>query len=452
MIKSKYFIDLYSTIKPKMQSFLEESAESALVIMEWLQKASEVLKKGDDISLGDLLNKTFAELIFVKRDEEKFRAFWSDMKSSKYSTSLATYMLSPNTFIEYGECARAFTPSEGIAFALIILECSTVLEDLDPEDLTAIADYGLKSSIKESMDFPRKIYNAMEKAFNKDKEKMQLALMSILLDNSSNKDYCEYIINLRVKMDDDLLISSIKMESFFDELKNGPLEGYYGAALRSVANNINFGYISQLINVMKKYSPNTFGETERAALESLDKKLSSLDRTYCNTAKVIYTQRPDLAKCPNSAHLYALHIFDNEGQVSEKFQIDKEDFPRIDDNPEFIQDFILRFIKKNLDSDTARDVIDRLMGNKAYFKALVTELAGDAIYHDGAKFRSMICLVSQRAGTDTEAVLVEELSKFKDKDIKDLAGKLEKREKEYFKELKKRSKKQDFFSRIRLPK
>ncbi|MDR1641360.1 MAG: hypothetical protein LBT59_16845, partial [Clostridiales bacterium] len=442
MIKSKYFIDLYSTIKPKMQSFLEESAESALVIMDWLQKASEVLKKGDDISFGDLLNKTFADLIFVKRDEEKFRAFWNDVKASKYAIALAAYMLSPNTFIEYGEYARAFTPSEGIAFALIILECSAVLENLDPEDLTAIADYGLKSSIKDSNEFPRKIYNALEKAFNKDKGKMQNALMSILLDNSSNKDYCEYIINMRVKMDGDLLSSPQIMESFFDELTQGPLQGYYGAALRSVANHIGFNYISKLINLMKKYSQKTFGETERAAFESLDKKLSSLDSAYCNIARVIYTQRPDLAKCPNSAHLYALHIIDYADLVSEEFKrIDRRDFPLIEDNQGFIQDFISSFINRNMDPDTARDVISRLMENKTYFKVLVPSIVKEAISIDGVKFRSLIGLVSQRTGTYVETVLQEELSKFKDKDIKELTGILEKREKEYFKDLMKQSRK-----------
>ncbi|MDR0663143.1 MAG: hypothetical protein LBF80_03570, partial [Spirochaetaceae bacterium] len=122
VFKSPELLNLYNRIKAELARFLRDDLNSALHIIEWLQKVSKVVGDNDaPRQFTGIVCKEFAEQVFNKPDARRIAGLWESIRNTEFASGVAEYLVALSTLQTYKEHTRRFSTTDRITFVLVYL-------------------------------------------------------------------------------------------------------------------------------------------------------------------------------------------------------------------------------------------------------------------------------------------------------------------------------------------
>jgi hypothetical protein len=399
--------ELYNRIKTELKRFLFDNLNSALQILQWLQKISKVL--GDNnasLQLTGIVCEDFTERVFNKPDAGRIFDFWENIRNTEFASTAAGYFVNPSTLQNYNTHLRRFTASEGITFVLIYLECAAFLGSVSAQALKKIVNYGLKFCLRgNDTDSARKILKTLS-------QNSRISAQDILLSitKEAEKDYTEFIVKLLVEADESITASDTSILAFLKKLKQEGLENLFVSVLKYRIRALSGpADIEQFINLVIKYQPLSSRDLAEV-FESLDGRLVITEKGSASAAYTLQKAKPKEAVCPNSAHLYALEIL-NDGFIRPRFlsiydELIPQHFPSVD-NPDYIHALTKRLFKVQMNQKELEYIIRLFACVPSYMAELVGAILGMTKPKRNEEWRILITVAAKTGAQAIDDAIID---------------------------------------------
>jgi len=359
----------------ELRRFLKEDPQSALQIIKWLQSVSKLI--GDNSAskqLTDLVCKEFADQIIKEKDVDRCFKFWENIKSSEFASVVAKYIVSPQIFKQFTDSGRVTN-----TFVIIYLECAASLGNVGEQDIKKITSAGMKLCFdKNNSKSAGKVINALSQNKNISYKEILLSIAK-----EAEAEFAIFIINCLIESDESLAASHSDLVEFFKlsvKKEVGHLFiyvlNYLLPTLKSPA-DIE-GFIKLLKEIRSIGNCDLPGNDDLVTLfEVLDAKLNISEKGCGSAARILQQEKPQAAKCPNSAHIYALELVGDKGtgprstSISGEFRkLSGQGFPS-EKNPDYVQNLTKKLLKAGMNPKELDNVIRLFAPVHLYFVELV---------------------------------------------------------------------------------
>ncbi|NLK00716.1 MAG: hypothetical protein GX318_05700 [Clostridia bacterium] len=409
-----------NTIVDGLPSFLRQDFSSALGIVKWLKKAVQLL---EDPAVSEKLSKTlrnvFVDLIFRRRDAGETLEFWENVKNSEFVSLMASFIRNPETLEEYSMYMERLEGPEAAAFVQVYIDSAVYEGDYSRQDLKMIVDYGLSRCHNgKDLASARKIINATARI-----KGVQVGEMLFSIAKDAKKEYGKFIIELIIDVDETIVAEEESMRAFLEKLREEKMEFLFVSVLKC-----RIGYmtktreIESFIDQLKKIRPlNT--QDLREIFEAVDKNLVMEERSSRDIAWIIQEQKPESARCPISAHLYALEVLkDREGRKKEFVNIYNtlilQGFPSIIKG-DYIQNLTQMLLELRLEHKELEYIIQLFSHIPEYTTELVRGILSRTSPEHNDEWNILIAFAAKRQSRDVDKAIIQECANLK-KGKKDL--------------------------------
>jgi len=292
------FKDIYNRVNTDISRFLREDFLFALSIINWLLTASGIV---GDISakqhLTDTVCNAFKDIVFSKADNKVKISYWEKIQNTGFKTDVARV----------------------ISDMKIIKDNLSNLSAFSPEDIATFID----------------IYYRINNT-----QKLLFALIK-----GNDKKLGEFVIKYIIDHDNTILASDNSMWAFCEKLKSEGLEYLAGSVLIKRIDKMNKP--SEMEVFIKAVHDKKINNEEvlKKVFESIDAKNETPNNKLVD---LLQTQKPQGAKCKNSAHFMALNVISNnrrkQSLKEELKDLINQDFPSII-NEDYIEKLVECLIK-----------------------------------------------------------------------------------------------------------
>jgi hypothetical protein len=368
--------ETYKRVNTEVSRFMREDFSFALNIVNWLLTASVITgDTGAKQRLTEIVCNAFTGIIFGKIDNTAKRSYWTQIQRTGFKTDAALIVTNMETIRENSSRLNTFTPAEAALFIAIYLEAASLKGKIEQQDLKIMVKYGIKICYHNN---DTNTMDGIVSSVSRDKSvDIQDFLFSLAKFGDDNVN--EFIIKYIINRDAAIIASDNSMRSFFKKLKEEDLEHLAGSALIKRAGILNKpSEIERFIDAIKDFDF-TGKEGLAKVFELLDAKI---DTSNDALVELLQTQKPNGAKCKNSAHYSALNILSNNRRkksLIESFKdLKNQDFPSITDQ-KYTEKLGECLLKATLTPEEQVFILDILISApKGYFSSYINKLTGAA--------------------------------------------------------------------------
>jgi len=373
VIKASPIYEIYKRVSVDVSRLLQEEFPSALSIINWMLSSSEFVgDTGAKQQLTDIICKEFPKIIFSKIDNATKRSYWTQIQRTGFKNDAARAISNINTV------NNSFSPEDAAAFIVIYLESCTLTGNIEQQGLYEILKHGINICCRYN---DQKSFDEIVSAFSRVKktnnQELSFALLKLL--KGTDKKNSDFVVQYIIDHDNSKLASDKSALSFCDHLQKEGLEHLVGSVLmKRVEKLVKPSEMEQFIKTVLN-ADFIQKETLANVFESIDNKIGSSKDNVSSLVDLLQAQKPEGAKCINSAHILALNLF--SGSFKKKSPVDvlkdlkKQGFPSITDEG-YIDKFIESLLKINLADEEQEYIFDFMFHapkeyNLAYLKKIV---------------------------------------------------------------------------------
>jgi len=414
VLASSRLKNLYSRIKDGLPQFLQEHLHSALQIIKWLQAVSKTV--GDHNAtqqLTGIVSKTFSEQVYRKQDSESVFGFWGEIKKTEFVSSVANYFVAPATYKINAAYLQQLNKSGKINFVLIYLECAAFADAVNIQDLKkSLVSYGFKMCSQENdINSAKKIMQALSQGKQDSAKDM---LFSII--RETEKGHEEFFINLLIASDGSIVETDSSMLLFFKKLSAEKLEHLFASVLKCRMRKLaRVTDIEQFLKVLKTIKPINNSDLVEI-YETLDSKLAPTEKGSASVALMIQQERPQEAKCVNSAHIYAFEVLNDKHRrvpISDEYsQLAIQGFPSEKDRG-YIKALIDRLIRMQMEQKELEYVIQMFVRVPEYITELVGAILDITTPKRNREWNILIAVATEMRSPIIFDIIVSECAKLK---------------------------------------
>ncbi|MCL1987663.1 MAG: hypothetical protein FWG64_06805 [Firmicutes bacterium] len=363
--------NLYNRTITQLSEFFQQDFSATLEIVKWLKKIAKILEDTNFSQKSiEVVCKTFADHIFSKSDTISIFEFWRKLKTTEFATATANYVTSDKILVDYSDSHKKFELDNAVSFVLIFLECANFTKTVKVDEVQKMVNYGLHFCYKE---------NSKSSAQKIIKYLKNTEIILKIAENAS-ESYAEFLSLL-------LLENFADFGQFLQLLPKYNLEFLYPQIIKSKVKTFNrFGGLQNQSNdaeierFIAQISKIKLAESHLIEIfEELDTKLSMANSGQ-NVVVAMQTKKPKSAKCPKSAHLYALLLFNNrkDNRIFDNFKnLAKQDFPS-EKNPNYIAKLTSNICETQFSKEEFFYILDMFSEPKEYLKDLTTKIFATA--------------------------------------------------------------------------
>ena len=329
--KSPCLEEIYGTVKQSISGYLQEDANSAFRVMEWLKSMSGVVGDHDIVpSLNNQVCSLYADSIYLQPQNKSSNVLHGTVMNSEFAHVAAGYLTGQQAIGAYSKALDKYGAEEWGLFSGYFVDClkcigGNIVEPLKYMLIRSISSLYNAGNGQQAIDVA-KVYSQM------DPDTAVRILMSEA-QNSKDKSYSAFIVYLIMSISPEVISSERNMINFCEALRQSNLGDHVVAVATRKAQNLAQvqdmdRYIDWIIKELHVKN------TEIApVLNIIEKKLSVSDRSIIRTAAKIQQCKPEGAIYETSAHLCALSILDQPGSntVSALNEMIRQGFPSIED-------------------------------------------------------------------------------------------------------------------------
>ena len=435
--------NLYNRITAELPRFLNEHLHSALKIIKWLQTVSQVI--GDQNatqSLTKIVCGVFSEQVYKKPNTDSIFGFWEIIKNSEFASAVAGYIVAPSNFKNNVSYLQQYKNTDKINFVLIYLECAELVTTASVQSLKNIVNFGLKTCARENaINSAQKILKALSQNKSTTIQEMLLSIAS-----GADNEYKEFIVKLLIESDKSIIATDSSMLVFFKKLSTEKIERLIVPILKYRIRTLSKAAdIEQFIKLVKKIQPMDTHDLAEV-FESLDSKFVITEKGSASTAVSIQQEKPQEAKCINSAHLYAIEVL-NDKQKRAKFigiydELAKQGFPSAK-SKDYIQALTDKLFKAHLEQNELEYIIKLFARVPEYLSELVNAILAVTTPKRNDEWNTLIAVVVKANNQAIYDAIVSECAKLKqgEKALVQLGDMLESEEsRDYFKKVAEKTK------------
>jgi hypothetical protein len=355
VIKASPIYEIYKRVNVDVSRLLQEEFSYALNIINWMLSSSEFVgDTGAKQRLTDIVCKAFASIILGKTDNNAKRSYWTQIQRTGFKTDAATAISNINTI------NNAFASADAATFIVIYLESCSLTGKTEQQGLTEIVKHGINICCRnnDQISFHEIVLN-LSKVKKINNQNISFALLK-----GADEKLGDFLIKYIIDQDNAILASDKSALSFCEKLeKEG--HGYFaGSVLMKRIEKLNkpsemeqFIKTILSINFIKK-------DALLKIFESIDNKISASKDNISSLVDLLQAQKPDGAKCINSAHFLAINIFSGSFKKKNLIEIFKDlksqGFPTITDE-NYIDKFVESLLKINLTDEEQEFIFDFLL-------------------------------------------------------------------------------------------
>jgi hypothetical protein len=364
---SDIFRDIYNRVNTDVSRLLQEDFLGALNVINWLQSASKITgDTGVKQRLTETICDKFAGFIFNKNDNAKKRSYWTQIQRTEFAQNAAGIITNMEKI--GNSSSNLNTPADITAFTSIYLEAISLTGGIIEQNIRKIVKYGAKVCCQyNDTNSLKDIDTALSRISNIDNKSFLLSLVK-----DEDKALCEFVIKYIIDRDA-VVASDISVKSFCEKLKKDGLAQF--ASLVLIKRADKFNKPSEMELFIKTVLNMDFinKETLAKVFESVDNQIGASKDNISSLVELLQTQKPDGAKCLNSAHFLALNIFSGNFKKKNLIEVFKDlknqGVPSFKDES-YIDKLIENFIKANLTEEEQKFILDFLFHSpKEYYSA-----------------------------------------------------------------------------------
>jgi hypothetical protein len=413
LLPSSALQNIYARVTAGIPLFLQEDLHSALQIIKWLQSVSRAAgdAKASESLAGHVCN-VFAELVFIKPDSNGAHEFWRSIKDSEFAKSVASYCVAPATLKKNLGYFQRFEPIDKLTYALVYLECAAFIGTVPTEDLTSVANWGLRLCFDfRDADSARKILKALGPIRVAGAQSVLLSIAK-----GAEQGYAEFIVMLLIEHDGSIMASDDSMAAFLKKLGAGGIGHLRGCVLKFRAQaSKSPAELGQMLRLLD--SVPALGQNDQAEiLALLDQKLSIADKNSKAIANAIQDRLPHGTACPISAHLAALAVLGDKKQRARFTEIYDEliqqGFPSINDG-DYIDALVEAIFKAKLESMEMCYVIRLFYRAPAYIGTLVAAILRKTSLRQAEEWEGLVLIAAKDKDRNLADALINECAALK---------------------------------------
>jgi hypothetical protein len=368
--------EIYERVNKDVSRLLQEDFTYALKIVNWLLTASEITcDSGAKQHLTDIICNALTGIIFGKIDNKIKRSYWAQIKSTGFKMDAARVVTDLKTINDNSSRISAFSSADIAVFVAIYLEAASLTGVIDQENPKRIVLFAVKVCNRDNnANALHEIALSLSQIKNINSQEFLFALVK------GDDKTGEFVIKYIIDRDASILASDDSVRSFCKKLNDEGLGGMAGSALIKRAGILNkSSEIERFIKTLQDI--NFIGKDALTKIfELLDAKIDTSNDTL---VELLQTQKPQGAKCKNSAHFFALNILSGNRKkqnLIETFRdLKNQGFPAATDL-KYIDKFAELLIKTSMDEEELKIIPGILSppAPKGYFSAYINKLIGVA--------------------------------------------------------------------------
>jgi len=372
------FKDIYNRVNADVSRFLQEDFSTALSIINWLLTASEAVgDTGAKQRLTDIICNTFTNIIFSKTDNAVKRSYWTQVQRSGFKKDAARVISDKKIINDNMSKFKEFTPADAATFITIYLDAFLQIGGIDQKELKGIVRNGiLICSNNDDQNSFHEIVSALERV-NINKQELLLALLK-----DADEKFGEFIINYIIEHDNSIITSDNSALLFCKKLNDDGLGDMAGSVLAKRVEKLNKP--SEMEYFIKSIHNKEFIDEEALTkvFVSIDNRIATSKDNVSSLVELLQTQKPDGAKCINSAHSYAINVFSGNLKKIDLKEVLKDlknqGFPAITDE-KYVDKFTESLLKASLSEEEQKSILGFLLSSpKEYFSAYIGKLVSAA--------------------------------------------------------------------------
>jgi len=391
VIKASPIYDTYKRVNVDVSRLLQDEFPSALNIINWMLSASEYVgDTGAKQRLTDIICKTFANIIISKTDNATKSSYWTKIQHTGFKDDAARAISNINTI------NNTFTPADAATFIVIYLEACTLTGNTEKQGLVEIVRNGIIICCRNNdQNSFHEIISNLSRIKKINEQTIAFALLK-----GVDKKTGEFIIMYIIDHDNNILASDKSALSFCEKLEKEGNGSLADSILMKRIEKLNKP--SEMADFIKTIQNKNFiDKIDKATLakvfESIDAKISALKDNILPLVDLLQTQKPDGAKCINSAHFLALNLFSGSFKKKSPVEVFKDlksqGFPTITDE-NYIDKFIESLLKINLLEEEQDFIFDFMFHTpKEYRLAYLKKIVCAASKHKD-KWNALINFIS----------------------------------------------------------
>jgi len=376
MADSDIFRDIYNRVNADVLRLLQEDFLGALNIINWLKSASKITgDTGLKQRLTEIVCDKFAGFIFNKNDNAKKRSYWMQIQRTEFAQNAASVITDME---KIGNSSSNLNTSADITtFISIYLEAVSLTSGIIEQNIKRIVKYGIKVCCQyNDTNSLKDIDTALSRVKNIDNKDFLLSLVK-----NEDKALSEFVIKYIIDRDA-VVTSDNSVKSFCEKLKKEDLRQFTSLVLMKRADKFNKPSEMELFIKTIRNMDFLDKETLTKIFESVDNRIGASKDNISFLAELLQTQKPDGAKCINSAHFLALNIFSGNFKKKSLIEVFKDlknqGFPSFNDE-NYIEKLIENLIKANMTEEEQKFILDFLFhAPKEYYSAYMKKTVSTA--------------------------------------------------------------------------
>ena len=370
---SSIFKDIYKRVDAEVPRLMQEDLSCALNIINWLQRASEIVgDTGAKQRLTETVCNAYTNIIFGKADNATKRSYWKQIQNTVFVKDVARVVTDMEKIKDNSFNLNA--PANIATYVAIYIDAILLIGTIEQQNLKSIIRAGINvCSAKNDENALHDIVTAISrlKSIN-----VQDFLFSLAKDG--DKTLGEFVIKYIINHDAYLFASDSSVQMFCKRLCDERLGSLASIVLLKRANSLSkppeMERFIEYLHGMDFVSEEVLAEV----FEFIDSRVSIMADNTPKLVELLQAKRPRSAKCKNSAHIFAINILsDNRRKQSliETFKnLTSQDFPAAKEE-KYVNKFVELVTRASLNDEEQLFMLGILFcAPKEYLSAYINKL------------------------------------------------------------------------------
>lgn len=386
LVRTSYLENLYKRIKANLPEYLKDDATLAFSVLNWLNKTSAIV--GDTAaseSFNQIVCQSFAANVFKRAQSKKTAELADIVFTSSFMRNAAEYLTAESTVADHVDYIRAYQPTDWVAFSGYFTKC-----------LSNVSQGGAFSDTARSM-LPRGIKalyhgkdgnGALRVAGAYYKINSADTFKTLLSDaaSSDNQGYISFVVNVICRISPETTSTERGLTNFRNQLRSYGLESYFPVVLAYRAGQLTRPQeIERFLDTVS--SGKEFAGLDLSPiLVALDKNLNVSDKMAGRIAAKIQNLNMGKAVCINSAHICALSAVDDKRSPESLVDnLISQGFPSVED-----EDYANALLKKLFTNKVPEEVFAAIVEASEQSRFYVDRIVEEAFQYLGSRQEDII--------------------------------------------------------------
>ncbi len=304
LLKTPYLEKLYARMKEAVKGYFRDSARDALTVLDWLEKVRGIVgDEGAKTEFAAFVCQSFAENAYTHPRASGTAELWNCVRSSAFAPAAAGFLTENATADAYESARREYAVNDWTAFFKLLMECIPLVKSGYPSSAGKMFGEALQACY--SARNGEGALQLVKLSADQDRQRTRTMLLNEA-QQSSDPTFKTFMIQLLLRIDPTAAASEEGMLKLCSEMQKLQLESCFGPVLERRAEAVTKPQeIERYLNWLSG-NPSFRKADLTGVYQRLDSRLSVSDKAAGRVAVRLQEEKPEGAKCINSAHIALL--------------------------------------------------------------------------------------------------------------------------------------------------